>query len=133
MKPGLRDAVRQRAEVRYEYCRLRQEHAPFARFHVEHIIPRQHGGGEELSNLALACHHCNLHKGPNLTGVDPETDQIVPLFNPRTQRWEDHFALHESRIAGLTATGRATARVLSMNTPERLQLRAQLLAAGELD
>jgi hypothetical protein len=31
------------------------------------------GGSDDPDNLALACHHCNLHKGPNLAGVDPRT------------------------------------------------------------
>ena len=56
---------------RCEYCRLPQSALPLARFHIEHVIARQHRGGDSPGNLALSCHHCNLHKGPNLSGVDP--------------------------------------------------------------
>ncbi|MGH8568319.1 MAG: HNH endonuclease [Gammaproteobacteria bacterium] len=131
MDPALRERVRTRAGQCCEYCRLHQGHAPFVGFHVEHIIPRQHGGSDDPSNLALACHHCNLHKGPNLTGIDPESGQIVPLFNPRHAAWEAHFALQGAHIVGLTPTGRATVRVLAMNALERVQFRTELRASGE--
>jgi 5-methylcytosine-specific restriction endonuclease McrA len=45
-----------------------------AAFHVDHIIPKQHGSSDDPSNLALACYHYNLYKGPNLTGLDPDTE-----------------------------------------------------------
>ena len=119
----LRRLVRTRAGDRCEYCGLRQEADPFFRFHIEHVIARQHGGPTEAENLALSCHHCNLHKGPNLSGIDPETGATVALFNPRVQRWEEHFALRASVVMGLTETGRATVEVLAMNAPARRDLR----------
>src|SRR5439155_1312060 len=91
MSPALRAQVRERAGNRCEYCQLRQEDSPLAALHIEHIVPRIHGGSDDLDNLALACIDCNLHKGPNLTGVDPETKRVTELFHPRLQRWEDHF------------------------------------------
>jgi 5-methylcytosine-specific restriction endonuclease McrA len=121
-----RRRVRSRAKDGCEYCGLSQEADPFFRFHVEHVIPKQHGGTDDLSNLALACHHCNLHTGPNLAGIDPDTGQMAPLFNPRTQRWEDHFAVQQDLIIGRTAVGRATVRVLAMNAAEQRELRAEL-------
>lgn len=68
---------RESAGHRCEYCRLRQDDSPLAALHVEHIIPKFHGGSDDLDNLALACIDCNLHKGPNLTGLDPVTDQLI--------------------------------------------------------
>ena len=124
---ALRAAVRQRAEFRCEYCQLEQEQAPFTGFHVEHVIPRKHGGPTELANLALACDRCNLHKGSNLAGLDPETTCLASLFNPRTQRWDEHFFRAGPRILGRTATGRATVAVLCFNSPRRLRLRSGLL------
>jgi hypothetical protein len=126
MEPTLRDLVRRRAGNRCEYCQLRQEHLPFTTFHVEHIIPRKHGGDDDPRNLALACDRCNAHKGSNLTGIDPDTGMIVPLFNPRLHSWEDHFMLANVTIVGLTAMGRTTVRVLQMNDTRRLRLRAML-------
>lgn len=126
---ALRDAVRARAGGRCEYCGLLQRELPLVTFHVEHVIPKQHGGGDEPENLALACHHCNLHKGPNLTGIDPGTGEIVALFHPRKQQWVEHFSLEEITVIGLTPAGRTTVRVLQMNAPARLELRRELRAS----
>jgi hypothetical protein len=76
--------------------------------------------------LALACQKCNLHKGPNLSGIDPESDLIVELFHPRRNDWEGHFAFRGPYVVGLTPAGRATVRVLCMNRADRIQLRAEL-------
>lgn len=72
------------------------------------------------------CFFCNLHKGPNLTGIDPQTGQIVPLFHPRQDVWYEHFEERGLLIVGLTPTGRVTVRVLAMNTLDRLDLRAEI-------
>lgn len=92
---------------------------------------RQHGGGDELENLALACRRCNARKGPNLSLIDPETGQLAPLFHPRLDTWSEHFALVEHQIIGLTAEGCATASLLDMNDHDRIQLRAELAALGQ--
>jgi 5-methylcytosine-specific restriction endonuclease McrA len=95
MDEATRELVRQRAGNRCEYCLHRQEHAETTH-HIEHIIARQHLGSDDPSNLCLACIHCNSHKGPNLTGIDPDTGAIVKLLNPRQDRWADHFALRDA-------------------------------------
>ena len=133
MDETVRQHVRQRADHRCEYCRLPQDVGAAFRFHIEHIRPRQHGGDDDPANLALACPNCNWNKGPNLSAVDPIDDALVQLFNPRIESWHDHFALADFRIVGLTPTGRATARLLRMNTVDRLEVRAQLALRGELD
>jgi hypothetical protein len=83
-----------------------------------------------LNNLALACTKCNLYKGPNLSGIDPLAERIVPLFHPRRDSWADHFQWRGPRIVGLTATGRATIRVLNMNNPASVSIRRSLIAEG---
>ena len=75
---------------------------------------------------ALSCYHCNLHKGPNLTGIDPESGAMTPLFHPRRTVWDDHFILRDALIVGLTAVGRTTVYVLAMNAADRVQLRREL-------
>jgi hypothetical protein len=125
-----RDLVRRRARNRCEYCLLRQDHSHLTH-HVEHITARQHGGSDEPENLALACHRCNLRKGPNLTGIDPTANKVVPLFHPRRDQWNDHFQIRGVRIEGITATGRATVQVLAMNDTRRLDLRLELLMQGD--
>jgi len=131
MDPTTRDLVRQRAGERCEYCRLHQEHSDL-KHHFEHIVAKQHGGSDEADNLALACHRCNPHKGPNLTGIDPQTGRVAFLFHPRRDRWFDHFAFEGVRVNGISAVGRATVQVLNMNDPRRLEVRTEVLKRGEL-
>ena len=125
MDPATRTFVRTRANNRCEYCLLPQD-ASSLRHHIEHVIPRQHGGSNDPANLALACHRCNLSKGPNLTGIDPITGEIVPLFDPRRNGWSDHFRFRGPVIEGLTPIGRATIKVLSMNDTRRIERRVFL-------
>ena len=133
MDKTTRDMVRQRAGNRCEYCGLRQEHYGTWRHQIEHVVPKKHGGTDEEANLALACMRFNLCKSSNLSGIDSDTGNIEALFNPRSQHWHEHFRLNADRVVGLTPTGRATVSVLNMNDPERLRLRGELLANGELD
>lgn len=93
--------------------------------HVEHILPKQHGGATTLDNLALACPNCNLHKGPNLTGIDPDTSLVCRLFHPRQNSWADHFKKDGPRVVGITAVGRTTVWLLSMNSEEQMTLRIE--------
>ncbi len=122
----MRRRVRERADNRCEYCLTRQDDEPFISYQIEHIIAIQHGGSDDEENLALACSHCNLHKGPNLAGIDPTTGSIEPLFHPRRQSWAEHFEVRGALIAGKTPCGRATVRVLAMNAEARVDLRQEI-------
>jgi 5-methylcytosine-specific restriction endonuclease McrA len=88
---GLRNANFEPAAGRCEYCRVPSIGGLFPH-EPDHIIAEQHGGATTLENLALACVHCNALKGTNLSSVDPGTGRVVLLFNPRTDRWDDHSA-----------------------------------------
>lgn len=123
MDAATRELVRRRAENQCEYCRATEGPPSRLRFHVEHIVARKHKGSDLADNLALACHLCNGHKGPNLSGIDPQTGRLVPLFHPRNQRWPDHFVDVAGEILGLTEIGRATVYVLGMNHPARVVAR----------
>jgi hypothetical protein len=118
--------VAQRASHRCEYC-----HAPEGAFNfpfeVEHIAPTTSGGPTELDNLALACRSCNAFKSSRVTGVDPESQALVPLYHPRRDVWDDHFAVEPERLemVGRTRTGRATVVVLQMNAAAQLMARRQ--------
>ena len=103
---SLRRAVQSRAKSLCDYCRIPELGTLFGH-EPDHIIAKQHGGETTLDNLALACMQCNRCKGPNIASVDPETKRVVPLFNPRMDRWENHFRADGGRIAPLTAIGRA--------------------------
>jgi hypothetical protein len=110
---------------------LTRAHTVCALSHRSHYA-QKHGGDDDPSNLALACQHCNFHKGPNLTGIDPESGNITPLFHPRNEGWEAHFELRDVTIVGLTPVGRATVQVLNMNAAERVQLLASAPAAKQI-
>ena len=100
------------------------------RFSIDHIIARQHGGQTIVDNLALACLHCNSHKGPNLAGLDPVSGQLTRLFNPRQEIWKEHFRWTGPMLIGLTRPGRVTVIVLYMNDPEYVAIRESLIAEG---
>jgi hypothetical protein len=130
MDAGTREFVRRRASGRCEYCQLRQEYSDLTH-HIEHITAKQHGGSDEVSNLALACHRCNLRKGTNLTAIDPVTREIVSLYHPRDSGWAEHFISEGELIVGITPVGRATIQLLAINDARRLELRRQILNLGE--
>lgn len=100
-------------------------------FHVEHVVAQQHRGTDDLGNLALACRLCNWFKGTNLTSLDPDTNELTRLFNPRSDVWEEHFRLVGSRVVGITGMGRTFVWLLEMNSKERITLREMLLELGE--
>lgn len=131
MKRATRELVRERAGYRCEYCRLPESAALAATFHVEHIIAKQHGGSDDPDNMCWSCHRCNLHKGPNLSGVDPQTGNIVRLFHPREQSWKRHFRWVGPILVGRTQTGGATVAVLDMNDHDRVELRRIMMDEGE--
>jgi HNH endonuclease len=131
MPRSLRQVVRERANYRCEDCHLPDFAAPASSFHVEHIIARQHGGSDGPENRAWCCHRCNLSKGPNLSGRDPLTGNIVRLFDPRRQSWKRHFEWHGAVLAGRTRSGHATIAVLDINNPQRVKLRLALMDEGE--
>jgi HNH endonuclease len=128
----LRRLVRDRAANCCEYCRHPAGYscAPFV---CEHVRPRSSGAGSTAAELAWACPACNGHKYAKTQSRDPHTRRTVPLFNPRRQRWSRHFAWSSDflQIEGRTATGRATASALHLNSPALINLRRALLAVGE--
>ena len=114
--------VEQRAAGRCEYCRMHQS-LQGATFHVEHVIRRCLGGTSEFGNLAWACPSCNLHKSNRVEVESPDVYQAVPFFNPRTDRWDDHFCWDGYCITGLTPIGRATIDALVLNHERRVNIR----------
>jgi hypothetical protein len=119
-------AVAERAGHRCEYCRAPETIFNLV-FEVEHLVPTSRGGSDDLANLALACRACNLHKADQVDGRDEETGSVFRLFDPRAQRWEEHFAVDAATgaIRGSTAVGRVTVACLQMNRPPQLAARLQ--------
>lgn len=130
MNRQLSEIVRQRALYRCEYCLLPEAAFPLP-FQIDHVLAEKHGGKTVESNLALACAHCNNHKGPNIAGFDDVTGQVVRLFHPRMDVWEEHFRISGALIQGRTAVGRVTVAVLAMNDANRLLIRSALMREAE--
>lgn len=126
---ALRQQVFDRAARRCEYCLLAEEHA-FYPHEADHIIAEKHGGDTTAENLALACFDCNRFKGSDIASVDVITGELVPLFNPRTQEWKDHFRVEGGKIIPLTPVGRATEQLLKLNLAPRVEVRATLAKTG---
>ena len=127
MDSNTRAQVRKRASGRCEYCGVSEQYF-LQEFQIEHVIPKCHRGTDEIENLAFACQRCNLHKGPNVAGLDPDSDELTRLFNPRTDTWDEHFKEEsDGSLIGLTAIGRTTVYVLAMNAGNRVKLRGSLL------
>ena len=125
----LRRRVVERAGNCCEYCLLHQDLVA-STHQVDHVIAEKHGGQTSLDNLALSCTVCNRRKGSDIASIDPETGNLVSLFNPRTQQWSDHFRLDGVRIVGLTDVGRTTIEFLQLNAFERLVERDALSRGG---
>jgi hypothetical protein len=99
---------------------------------VDHVTPHALGGEVSLDNLAAACRNCNGHKSDAQSIKDPETGELVPLFNPREDAWKEHFGWSENKvqIVGLTAKGRASVERLQVNNALIVTAREFWLKAG---
>ena len=128
----LRKLVFERARGCCEYCLSQVKYAPDP-FSIEHIMPRSKGGSDDPDNLAWACMGCNGIKYNDTSAIDPITMETVPLYNPRTQNWSEHFQWSSTltHVFGRTAIGRATVEKLSLNREGLVNLREVLAAIGE--
>lgn len=111
-----KQSVRERANYLCEYCHS-LELLSANRFTIDHIVPRSLDGSDDIDNLALACRRCNERRYNFVAGIDPETQEIVPIFNPRQQKWSEHFVwiLDGTVIQGSTSVGRATCVRFDLN------------------
>ncbi len=114
-----RQQVEARAGGRCEYCLIHQSDASLPH-EVDHIISRKHGGPTRIENLAYACYLCNRYKGSDIASLDPATRELVRLFHPRQDRWEEHFRIVGPTLEPLTPIGAATARLLRLNGAARV-------------
>ena len=127
----LREEIAAEAGHRCGYCLSPQDFTAMP-MEIEHITPRAAGGPTVQENLWLACPLCNGHKAAQTHGVDPETGERVPLFNPRMQAWREHFTWSDdgTLVVGLTAYGRATVVVLQLNNEYLVHARRRWMMAG---
>jgi hypothetical protein len=126
----LRLLVITRAGFICEYCLIHEDEAHYS-CQVDHITSVKHGGPTTAENLAYACLLCNRNKGSDAGAISPLTGQIARFFNPRTDRWAEHFRLDGPVIKPLTDIGEVTARIFGFNDPKRVEERRISIEAGD--
>lgn len=125
----LRQQIAENANFKCEYC-LTPEFFLATTFHIDHIRSMKHGGKTLLQNLAYACPHCNQNKGSDIASYTDE-DELVRLFNPRKDVWDEYFEVIESEIFfPLSSIGEVTISMLSFNQTERVIFRKSLIEIG---
>lgn len=116
MADDSRESITTRAGKRCEYCQMHQS-LQGATFHIEHVVPRGMGGLSDSSNLALACPSCNLHKADRISVTSSFNGEVIPLFNPRIDDWNNHFEWDDYTLIAKTEMGRVTIQVLDLIVP----------------
>ena len=124
-----RKLVIARAGYRCEYCRV-LEYLSSYDYHIDHIIGLQHGGPNTPNNLAHTCSPCNWKKGPNISTILSFGGELIPLFNPRTQNWFNHFEAVNGVLRPLTIIGEATIKLLELNQQNKIEERYEMTRAG---
>jgi hypothetical protein len=126
---NIRFSVAKRANFKCEYCKIHQEDLHFT-FQIDHIISLKHAGNSLLSNLAFACLMCNQNKGTDLGTYLSESRRLTRIFNPRLDKWTNHFETDNGLLLAKTRIGEATVKLLELNHPDRLILRNILAQIG---
>jgi hypothetical protein len=124
----LRRLVESRAERLCEYCLIHASDT-YLGCQVDHVIAEKHGGSTVSENLAFACTFCNRAKGSDIGSLASD-GQFVGFYNPRIQRWSEHFLFDQVVIESKTPIGEVTAKILGFNAPDRLVERTALQNLG---
>jgi hypothetical protein len=128
----LRQMVFERAGGLCEYCRLSQV-TQVATFPVDHVLPISAGGKTEQDNLALACPRCNAAKWTHTSVSDPQSGELIRLYDPRRDNWSDHFqwsVTDPTWLEARSSTARGTIELLDLNSQHRRQVRHWLIVLG---
>jgi HNH endonuclease len=125
----LRRKVTERGQGCCEYC-LRPELFSLSVHEIDHVIAEKHGGTTTEDNLAIACKLCNTLKGSDIASIDPQTDEVTALYNPRRDHWVEHFQLNKAEFTPLSDRARTTIRLLQLNQSSTLKERSLWLASG---
>ncbi|MGH2369400.1 MAG: HNH endonuclease [Chloroflexota bacterium] len=128
---GRRERLLAQAGDRCGYCRSSQR-IMGVRLILDHLTPLGRGGVDDEENLWPSCQPCNGFKQARTEVRDLVSGDVVPLFNPRRQQWNEHFAWVDGgrRIDGRTAIGRATVAALRLNREELVEARGFWIQAG---
>jgi hypothetical protein len=115
---GLRHLVESRAHHACEYCLIRESDT-YLGCQVDHVVSEKHGGATDAGNLAYSCTPCNRAKGTDIGSIS-DGRVFVRFYNPRIDRWYEHFRIRGPIIEPLTAVGEVTVKILSLNARERV-------------
>lgn len=128
---ALKRKIREQARFRCGYC-LCDEVLIGMPMEFEHLLPLASGGDTIENNLWLSCRRCNEAKGKQTEAIDSEISNLVALFNPREQRWDEHFRWNPNgtEIVGISSIGRATVVALKLNNPVIVVTRRLWVSAG---
>lgn len=128
---SLRNQIANSDRQRCCYCLTTEANSGISMTY-DHIQPVSKGGETSFGNLCLACRSCNEFKSDATEAVDPLTGETVSLFNPRKQKWSEHFAWNfdSTRVEGITAIGRATIVRLRMNNQVIVVARRRWVVSG---
>ena len=131
ISPATQQQVRERAEFLCEYCHTAEkwQYVPFT---IDHVVPLDLGGTDDLDNLGLACFHCNRQKSNRLQAEVPKSGEEIPLFNPRQHNWADHFiwSADKRMLLGMTTIGKATIQALQLNRDRIIRIRQADIAVN---
>lgn len=129
--PGkLKKLVKDRASEVCEYCCI-PESSSMVVFQFDHIISEKLGGFTNEINLAYSCPDCNRFKGSNISSYTGSPPKNTPLYNPRSDHWNDHFFYTEDgNLHAKSVTGEGTIFVLGINLTDRIKDRAYLFQSG---
>ena len=125
---SLRREVATRADGVCEYCLIRESDT-YLGCQVDHVVSEKHDGATNSGNLAYACTCCNRAKGSDVGSI-AASGEFTRFFNPRADRWRDHFQLRGVIIEPQTSIGEVTAEVLGINESERIMERRLLQRLG---
>jgi HNH endonuclease len=128
---SLREQVRQTDRAQCCYCQTQEANSGIP-LSFDHILPRSKGGETTFDNLCLACRACNEFKSNSTEGINLLTGVKVDLFNPRSQKWADHFEWSDdgTKVEGKTSTGGATVVTLRMNHTAIVAARRRWVFSG---
>jgi len=128
---SLKEAVVLRASNCCEYCKSQDKYSPTS-FTIDHIIPESLDGTSIFENLAYACFLCNRLKSNKIKTFDELSEKWVPLFNPRTDNWDEHFAWNQEAtlIIGTTIIGRCCVKELKLNREKLIEYRNCIIPFG---
>jgi HNH endonuclease len=131
ISPQIRQQVIGNAQYRCEYCKTSSQLTGMP-LTMEHIQPQSLGGSDQLSNLAAACYRCNEFKGAKTAAIDPLTNESVRFFNPRLDRWSEHFVWGNggTHIVGISPIGSTTVMALRLNNDEIVAARSLWIDVG---